>query len=152
MEDETIVMRRGRCFTFAFTFCISISISFAFFLSRTHTQGGSPVQCRVVQGKEPDDFCQLWRGKMLVHQGGKASAFANRGDADELDTDGVALYHVKGTNAEDTRAVRCAVLLCAVCCAALRCAVLVVCCVCMCMCMCMCMSMLRLCVGAWCVW
>ena len=34
--------------------------------------GGAPVQCRVVQNKEPDHFLALWGGLMVVHEGGKA--------------------------------------------------------------------------------
>jgi hypothetical protein len=30
--------------------------------------GGRPVQVRVVQGKEPAHFRQLFKGKMIVHQ------------------------------------------------------------------------------------
>lgn len=64
--------------------------------------GGSPVQVRVIQGKEPAHFRSLFHGKMVVHAGGKASGFANRDDQDSYDTDGVSLFHVKGTNPENT--------------------------------------------------
>jgi advillin len=64
--------------------------------------GGSPVQVRVVQGKEPAHFRALFHGKMIVHTGGKASGFTNRDDTDSYDTDGVSLFHVKGTNPENT--------------------------------------------------
>ena len=37
--------------------------------------GGRPVQVRVVQGKEPAHFSGLFKSSMIVHQGGKASAF-----------------------------------------------------------------------------
>ena len=68
--------------------------------------GGSPVQCRVVQGKEPSHFCCLFKGKMVVHDGGKASGFKNSKQQDESDDDGVSLFHVRGTSARDTRAVQ----------------------------------------------
>eukprot|EP00735_Rhodelphis_limneticus_P008799 TRINITY_DN2282_c0_g2::TRINITY_DN2282_c0_g2_i1::g.6851::m.6851 TRINITY_DN2282_c0_g2::TRINITY_DN2282_c0_g2_i1::g.6851 ORF type:complete len:838 (-),score=368.98,sp/O75366/AVIL_HUMAN/40.36/0.0,Gelsolin/PF00626.17/1.1e-17,Gelsolin/PF00626.17/3.6e-16,Gelsolin/PF00626.17/2.5e-10,Gelsolin/PF00626.17/4.5e-18,Gelsolin/PF00626.17/2.1e-09,Gelsolin/PF00626.17/3.1e-09,VHP/PF02209.14/7.7e+03,VHP/PF02209.14/8.2e-14,Viral_helicase1/PF01443.13/0.15 TRINITY_DN2282_c0_g2_i1:57-2528(-) len=68
--------------------------------------GGSPVQCRVVQDKEPAHFYSLFKGKMIVHTGGKASAFKNRGDSDSYDNDGVYLYHVRGTTEWNTRAVQ----------------------------------------------
>eukprot|EP00735_Rhodelphis_limneticus_P008798 TRINITY_DN2282_c0_g1::TRINITY_DN2282_c0_g1_i1::g.6847::m.6847 TRINITY_DN2282_c0_g1::TRINITY_DN2282_c0_g1_i1::g.6847 ORF type:complete len:944 (-),score=398.86,sp/P02640/VILI_CHICK/39.83/3e-174,sp/P02640/VILI_CHICK/32.63/2e-39,sp/P02640/VILI_CHICK/28.42/2e-32,Gelsolin/PF00626.17/1.1e-18,Gelsolin/PF00626.17/1.8e-16,Gelsolin/PF00626.17/1e-09,Gelsolin/PF00626.17/6.1e-17,Gelsolin/PF00626.17/2.5e-07,Gelsolin/PF00626.17/1.7e-10,VHP/PF02209.14/9.4e+03,VHP/PF02209.14/2.6e-14 TRINITY_DN2282_c0_g1_i1:633- len=68
--------------------------------------GGSPVQCRVVMNKEPNHFYALFKGKMMVHSGGMASAFKNAGDSDSYDTDGVYLYHVRGTNDLNTRAVQ----------------------------------------------
>jgi Gelsolin repeat/Villin headpiece domain len=68
--------------------------------------GGDPVQVRVVQNKEPDHFLALFKGRMVVHTGGRASGFANVNDADSYDTDGVSLFHVKGTNDVNTRAVQ----------------------------------------------
>jgi len=61
--------------------------------------GGAPVQVRVVQGKEPNHFRQLFKGKMIVHEGGKASGFKNSTEGDSFDDDGISLFHVKGTNA-----------------------------------------------------
>lgn len=43
---------------------------------------------------------------MVVHAGGKASSFKNREEKDSYDADGVSLYHVKGTNPRNTRAVQ----------------------------------------------
>lgn len=37
------------------------------------SMGGAPVQVRVVQGKEPAHFRQLFKGTMIIHAGGKAS-------------------------------------------------------------------------------
>ncbi|KAG7401082.1 hypothetical protein PHYBOEH_002965 [Phytophthora boehmeriae] len=68
--------------------------------------GGSPVQVRVVQGKEPAHFRALFKGTMIVHSGGKGSGFANRDDEDWYDTDGVSLYQIKGTNEENTVAIQ----------------------------------------------
>ena len=68
--------------------------------------GGSPVQVRVVQGKEPSHFCALFKGKMVIHDGGKASGFKNSDQKDESDDDGVSLFHVRGTSERDTRAVQ----------------------------------------------
>ncbi|CAI5715495.1 unnamed protein product [Peronospora farinosa] len=68
--------------------------------------GGAPVQVRVTQGKEPAHFRALFNGRMIVHAGGKASAFANRDDEDSYDTDGVSLYQIKGTSAKNTMAVQ----------------------------------------------
>ena len=64
------------------------------------------MQVRVVQNKEPDHFLLVFQGKMVVHSGGKASAFRNRADTDSYDIDGTRLFHVRGTNEFDTRAVQ----------------------------------------------
>jgi villin 1/advillin len=42
----------------------------------------------------------------VVHEGGKASGFKNRADVDSYDTDGISLYHIKGTNEMNTRGVQ----------------------------------------------
>lgn len=68
--------------------------------------GGSPVQIRVVQNKEPDHFLLVFRGKMVVHSGGKASGFKNRNDTDSYDVDGTRLFHVRGTDNINCRAVQ----------------------------------------------
>jgi len=68
--------------------------------------GGVATQVRVVMGKEPDAFLMLFKGRMIVHQGGRASGFKNVGAVDTYDTDGVSLYHVKGTDELNTRAVQ----------------------------------------------
>ena len=67
---------------------------------------GLPVQVRVVQNKEPDHFLLVFKGKMVVHSGGRASSFKNRMDQDSYDVDGTRLFHVRGTNEFDTRAVQ----------------------------------------------
>ena len=43
---------------------------------------------------------------MVIHSGGKASAPKNAADSDSYDDDGVSLYHVRGTDEENTRAVQ----------------------------------------------
>jgi hypothetical protein len=65
-----------------------------------------PVLVRVVQGKEPAHFRQLFKGKLVIHTGGRASCFKNVSDSDSYDTDGTALFHVKGTNDLNTVAVQ----------------------------------------------
>jgi hypothetical protein len=40
-------------------------------------------QVRVVQGKEPAHFRALFKGKLVVHQGGIASGFKNRDEGAE---------------------------------------------------------------------
>lgn len=66
--------------------------------------GGKATQVRVVQGKEPAHFRQLFRGNLVVHAGGKASGFKNRDEGDSYDTDGIALFIVKGSDALNTSA------------------------------------------------
>ncbi|KJE93069.1 villin [Capsaspora owczarzaki ATCC 30864] len=68
--------------------------------------GGAPVQVRVVQNKEPEHFLRLFKGKMMVHEGGKGSGFKNAAQADSYDTDGTRLFQVRGTNEFNTRAVQ----------------------------------------------
>lgn len=68
--------------------------------------GGRPVQVRVEQGKEPDHMVAIFNGKMVVHKGGKASGFKNKTAEDTYDTDGVSLFHVRGTSPANTRAVQ----------------------------------------------
>jgi villin 1/advillin len=69
-------------------------------------RGGAPVQVRVVQGKEPNHFLTLFKGKFIVHEGGRASGFKNQNDKDSYDADGVSLFHVRGTTPLNTRAVQ----------------------------------------------
>lgn len=58
------------------------------------------------QGKEPAHFRQLFKGRLIIHAGGHASGFRNVGDVDTYDTDGVALFHIRGTNALNTYGVQ----------------------------------------------
>ena len=48
----------------------------------------------------------MFVGKMVVFSGGKASGFKNIHDHDTYDTDGTRLFRVRGTCAEDVRAVQ----------------------------------------------
>jgi len=64
--------------------------------------GDRPMQVRVTQGKEPAHFRQLFQGSLIIHKGGRASSFKNRADTDSTDTDGVALFHVRGTQPMNT--------------------------------------------------
>jgi hypothetical protein len=68
-------------------------------------QGKDPTQVRVVMGKEPNHFSSLFKGEFIIHSGGIASAFKNRDDQDAYDNDGVALYHIRGTNEFNTKAI-----------------------------------------------
>ena len=67
--------------------------------------GGAPVQVRVTQFKEPEHFLRVFKGKMVIHSGGKASGFKNRFEGDSYDVDGTRLYQIKGTTSFNTRAV-----------------------------------------------
>lgn len=51
------------------------------------------MQVRVTQGKEPAHFRQLFKGRMIIFQGGHASGFA--GGADTTEQADVALFHIK---------------------------------------------------------
>ena len=64
------------------------------------------MQVRVVQNKEPDHFLLIFKGKMVVHSGGIASGFKNRTDGDSYDVDGTRLFHVRGTDSINCRAVQ----------------------------------------------
>lgn len=68
--------------------------------------GGEPVQCRVVQNKEPPHFYLMFKGKMVVHTGGKASGFKNIKAKDSYDTDGTRLYQIRGTTPSNVRAIQ----------------------------------------------
>lgn len=69
--------------------------------------GGAPVQVRVVQNKEPQHFYLLFKGKMIVHAGGKASGFKNRDDKDEyFSANDSRLFQVRGTSDLNTRAIQ----------------------------------------------
>lgn len=66
--------------------------------------GGKAVQVRVVQGREPEHFLKIFKGKMIVFMGGHASGFKNIHDHDTYDVDGTRMFHIKGTCADDVRA------------------------------------------------
>jgi len=68
--------------------------------------GGKAVQVRVTQGHEPRHFLRIFRGKMIVFLGGKASGFRNLQDYDTYDADGTRLFQVRGTCPDDVRAVQ----------------------------------------------
>lgn len=68
--------------------------------------GGKAVQVRVTQGHEPRHFLRIFRGKMIVFLGGKASGFRNLRDYDTYDVDGTRLFQVRGTCPDDVRAVQ----------------------------------------------
>ena len=63
---------------------------------------GQATQVRVTQGKEPAHFRAIFKGMMIIHANGHASGFANSTEVTNIDTDGTALFHVKGTNANNS--------------------------------------------------
>ena len=73
--------------------------------------GGNVPQIRVAMGKEPDHFYSLFRGRMVVRSGGVEGGF-NRTEAGfgtegtDEGNEGVALFHVRGTDDVNTRAVQ----------------------------------------------
>ena len=68
--------------------------------------GGFPVQVRVVQNKEPPHFMLIFKNKLIIHMGGKASGFKNRDEEDVIDDDGTRLFHIRGTSETNVRAVQ----------------------------------------------
>ncbi|XP_042220528.1 gelsolin, cytoplasmic isoform X3 [Homarus americanus] len=67
---------------------------------------GKAVQVRVVQGYEPAHFLRIFKGRMVIFLGGKASGFKNVHDHDTYDVDGTRLFRVRGTCDFDTRAIQ----------------------------------------------
>ncbi|KAL1131315.1 hypothetical protein AAG570_010933, partial [Ranatra chinensis] len=68
--------------------------------------GGKAIQIRITQGQEPAHFLRIFKGKMVVLMGGKASGFRNLKDHDTYDLDGTRLFQVMGTRADNVRAVQ----------------------------------------------
>lgn len=66
---------------------------------------GTSSQVRVTQNKEPDHFLKLFKGKMVIHEGGVDSGFKNRQPTDSKPEPKTRLYHVRGTTEHNTRAV-----------------------------------------------
>ncbi|KAJ1488112.1 hypothetical protein T484DRAFT_1887988 [Baffinella frigidus] len=69
-------------------------------------RGGTPVQVRVVQNKEPTHLLRLFKGKFIVFNGGNPSAFRRAASAEQEPQNGQGLFHVRGTTALNTRAVQ----------------------------------------------
>jgi len=94
-------------FSFLFLFQKKYLFVFLFYLALATAlddeYGGAPVQVRVVQNKEPEHFLNLFKGKFIIHRGGKASGFKNSDQKDE-ESAGTRLYHVKGTSSSNTKA------------------------------------------------
>ena len=66
--------------------------------------GGSPILIRVVQGKEPEHFMKMFKGKLIVYRGGKSSGF--RGHQQEVQQTGIPrLFQVRGYGPESKKAL-----------------------------------------------
>lgn len=52
------------------------------------------TQVRVPQSKEPRDFLKLFKGRLIIHKGKHSDTLPNR------------MYHVRGTQENDTSAVQ----------------------------------------------
>lgn len=57
--------------------------------------GGKAVQVRITQGNEPRHFLKMFKGRMIIFTGGRASGFRNIRDYDSYDVDGTRLFHVR---------------------------------------------------------
>ncbi|KAK6483291.1 villin-1 isoform X2 [Huso huso] len=60
---------------------------------------GEPVQVRVPMGKEPPHLMAVFRGKMVVYEGGTSRSGATEPEP------AVRLFHVHGTNEHNTRSI-----------------------------------------------
>ncbi|XP_069052338.1 villin-1 [Lepisosteus oculatus] len=60
---------------------------------------GKPVQVRVQMGKEPPHLMAIFKGKMVVYEGGTSRAVSKEPERP------VRLFHVHGTNEFNTRAI-----------------------------------------------
>uniref|UniRef100_T1IV90 HP domain-containing protein n=1 Tax=Strigamia maritima TaxID=126957 RepID=T1IV90_STRMM len=67
--------------------------------------GGTAVQVRVMQGKEPPSFLTVFGGRLIIFEGGKASGFRNLNEKDESVQESYMLQ-VHGSSAMNTRAVQ----------------------------------------------
>nr|ANR02564.1 gelsolin [Peripatoides novaezealandiae] len=67
---------------------------------------GRAIQVRIVQGRETEHFLKIFKGKLIIFTGGKASGFKNLKDHDTYDVDGTRMFHVCGTDDVDTRAIQ----------------------------------------------
>jgi hypothetical protein len=63
------------------------------------------TQVRVVQGKEPFQFLALFAGRMVVSRGGVDGAGGFASGQPVANAEGNHLFHIRGSNNIDTRAV-----------------------------------------------
>ncbi|KAK3752621.1 hypothetical protein QZH41_018816, partial [Actinostola sp. cb2023] len=68
--------------------------------------GGIAMQVRVVQNKEPEHFLRIFRGRLIILDGGKGAGFRAGCEDDTYDYEGKRLFHVKGTNDLNARAIQ----------------------------------------------
>lgn len=65
----------------------------------TKTLPGRAPHVRLVQGKEPEHFINLWGGAMIVHTEGRSGHLG-------ADASATRLYHVKGSSPANTKSVQ----------------------------------------------
>jgi hypothetical protein len=58
-----------------------------------------------LQNKEPLHMLRLFQGRFIVHEGGNPSSFRNVSEEEHV-SDGTGLYHIRGSNEFNTRAVQ----------------------------------------------
>lgn len=68
--------------------------------------GGHAIQIRVEQGSEPAHFLKIFRGNLIILNGGHKSGFRNIQDATAADTTGIRLFRILGSCDEDVRAIQ----------------------------------------------
>lgn len=61
--------------------------------------GGAPVQVRVVMGKEPKHFMAMFKGKLIIYEGGTSRSGGQSEDSP------IRLFQVKGTDHHNTKAI-----------------------------------------------
>ena len=67
--------------------------------------GGSPVQVRVVQGKEPPHFMAIFGGRMIIYSGGKAGWTQSQNSSNDGPGEKYMLQ-VRGTSRLNSKAVQ----------------------------------------------
>ncbi|XP_031553548.1 gelsolin, cytoplasmic-like [Actinia tenebrosa] len=68
--------------------------------------GGIAMQVRVVQNKEPEHFLRIFRGRLIILEGGKGAGFRAGCEEDTYDSEGKRMFHVKGTTDLNARAIQ----------------------------------------------
>lgn len=61
--------------------------------------GGAPVQVRVVMGKEPKHFMAMFKGKLIIYEGGTSRTGGQSEDSP------IRLFQVKGSDHHNTKAI-----------------------------------------------
>lgn len=84
----------------------------AFAVELDDRHGGQPIQMRIVQGKEPPHFMLIFKGTLIIRQGGAKSGFVHVAKEGEdgvpapVDESGAKLFHVKGSSEDCCKAIQ----------------------------------------------